>query len=70
MPFFRISPRLRLESSISVSGMRAVINPEVQIGNSAVIASGAIVTKDVPDHVVVGGNPAKVIKQQREPSFF
>ncbi|MFK7693571.1 maltose acetyltransferase domain-containing protein [Paenibacillus sp. HJGM_3] len=43
-------------------GGRAVINPGVKIGNNAVIASGAIVTKDVPDNVVVGGNPAKVIK--------
>jgi len=44
-------------------GGRAVINPGVRIGNNAVIASGAVVTKDVPDNVVVGGNPAKVIKQ-------
>ncbi|AKG34819.1 maltose acetyltransferase domain-containing protein [Paenibacillus durus] len=44
-------------------GGRAVINPGVKIGNNAVIASGAVVTKDVPDNVVVGGNPAKVIKQ-------
>ncbi|SHG66031.1 maltose acetyltransferase domain-containing protein [Ornithinibacillus halophilus] len=44
-------------------GGRAVINPGVKIGNNAVIASGAVVTKDVPDNVVVGGNPAKVIKE-------
>jgi maltose O-acetyltransferase len=44
-------------------GGRAVINPGVTIGNNVVIASGAVVTKDVPDNVVVGGNPAKVIKQ-------
>jgi len=44
-------------------GGRAVINPGINIGNNVVIASGAVVTKDVPDNVVVGGNPAKVIKQ-------
>jgi len=43
-------------------GGRAIINPGVKIGNNVVIASGAVVTKDVPDNVVVGGNPARVIK--------
>ncbi|MCM3693793.1 sugar O-acetyltransferase [Neobacillus niacini] len=44
-------------------GGSAVINPGVNIANNVVIASGAVVTKDVPDNVVVGGNPAKIIKQ-------
>lgn len=44
-------------------GGRAVINPGVTIGDNVVIASGAVVTKDVPDNVVAGGNPAKIIKQ-------
>jgi len=43
-------------------GGRAIINPGVKIGNNVVIASGAVVAKDVPDNVVVGGNPAKIIK--------
>lgn len=43
-------------------GGRAIINPGVKIGNNVVIASGAVVTKEVPDNVVVGGNPAKIIK--------
>ena len=34
----------------------------VTIGNGAVIGAGSIVTKDVPDNVVVAGNPAKIIK--------
>ncbi|MEW6983291.1 DapH/DapD/GlmU-related protein [Colwelliaceae bacterium 6471] len=45
-------------------GQRAMIMPGVNIGNGVIIAAGAIVTKDVPDFSVVGGNPAKVIKQR------
>ena len=33
------------------------------IGKNAVVAAGAVVTKDVPDNVLVGGVPAKVIKE-------
>ena len=33
------------------------------IGKNAVVAAGAVVTKDVPDNVVVGGNPARIIKK-------
>lgn len=43
-------------------GGRAVINPGVTIGNNVVVASGAVVVKDVPDNVVVGGNPARILK--------
>lgn len=43
-------------------GGRAVINPGVTIGDNAVIASGAVVVKDIPANAVVGGNPAKIIK--------
>ncbi len=40
----------------------AVILPGVTVGEGAVVAAGAIVTKDVPPLAVVGGNPARVIK--------
>lgn len=43
-------------------GGGAIICPGVTIGNRVVIAAGAVVAKDIPDDVLVGGNPAKVIK--------
>lgn len=49
-------------------GGRAVINPGVTIGDNAVIASGAVVTKDVPASTVVGGNPAQIIKRLPPPN--
>lgn len=44
-------------------GGNCTILPGFTIGNNVVIAAGAVVTKDVSDNVVVGGVPAKVIKQ-------
>ncbi len=41
----------------------ATILPGITVGENAVVAAGAVVTKDVEDNTVVGGNPAKVIKR-------
>lgn len=40
---------------------RSIILPGIKIGKGAVVASGAIVTKDVPDYAIVAGIPAKVV---------
>ena len=42
-------------------GYGAIVMPRVTIGPDSIVAAGAVVTKDVPPGVVVGGNPAKVI---------
>ena len=47
-------------------GMRSVIMPGVNIGKGAVIAAGAVVTKDFPPYAIVAGQPAKVIKYVQE----
>lgn len=44
-------------------GSNATILQGVKIGNNAVIAAGAVVTKDVPENTVAGGVPAKFIKK-------
>jgi acetyltransferase-like isoleucine patch superfamily enzyme len=45
-------------------GARAIIMDGVKIGNGAVVAAGAVVTKNVPPYTVVGGIPAKIIKNR------
>lgn len=44
-------------------GAGATILPGVTVGENAVVAAGAVVTKDVEDNTIVGGNPAKLIKR-------
>lgn len=45
-------------------GARAIILPGVRIGEGAVVAAGAVVTRDVAPYTIVGGNPARLIKQR------
>ena len=47
-------------------GYRAIIMSGVHIGQGAVVAAGAVVTKDVPAYAIVGGTPAKIIKYRFE----
>lgn len=43
-------------------GGRVVILPGVKIGNGVVLGANSVVTKDVPNYAVLGGNPAKILK--------
>lgn len=47
-------------------GGNAVILPGVKIGSNTVIGAGSVVTKDIPDWVIAGGNPCKVIRKITE----
>lgn len=47
-------------------GCNVTILPNVRIGNNVIIAAGSVVTKDIDDNLVVGGNPAKVISTFEE----
>lgn len=52
-------------------GPRAIILPNIKIGKGAVVAAGAIVTKDIPDFEIWGGVPAKKISDRKidNPSY-
>ena len=43
-------------------GQNVIILPGVTVGNGCIIGAGAVVTKNVPDYAIVGGNPAKILK--------
>ena len=49
-----------------VIGVGATILGGVHLGDYCVVGAGSVVTKDVPDHTIVAGNPAKVIKESFE----
>lgn len=51
-----------LERGVQV-GVNVTITPRVTIGAYSVIGSGAVITRDIPPHSLVVGNPARVIKQ-------
>jgi maltose O-acetyltransferase len=46
-------------------GTKSIILPGVHVGSHAIIAAGSVVTKNVPDWAIVGGNPARVIKYRK-----
>lgn len=46
-------------------GPRSIILPGVKVGKGAIVAAGAVVTKDIPDFAIAGGVPAKVIGERK-----
>jgi acetyltransferase-like isoleucine patch superfamily enzyme len=55
--------RVRQGASI---GTNATILGGVEIGEGAIVGAGAVVTRDVPPHAIVAGNPARVLRDKRE----
>ena len=49
-----------------VIGANAVVIEGVRVGKGSVVAAGAVVLEDVPPEVVVGGTPARVLKEKDE----
>jgi UDP-2-acetamido-3-amino-2,3-dideoxy-glucuronate N-acetyltransferase len=61
-----LNTRVKRYASI---GAGSVINPGVQIGRNAIIGTGSVVTKDIPDNAIAVGIPAKVVGSRPMPNL-
>lgn len=59
--YYELAFPVKIGNNVWIGG-KAIICPGVTIGDNVVVAAGAVVVKDVPSNVVVGGNPAKIIR--------
>lgn len=69
--FVHISPNAALAGDVIVGegthiGIGAVIIPGVKIGKWVTVGAGAVVINDIPDEVIVVGNPARIIKKKNK----
>lgn len=66
-----IGPGAKLAGCITVEdfsfiGTGAIVLPRIHIGKHTIVGAGSIVTKDLPDHVIAYGNPAKIVRENCE----
>lgn len=59
---FQYAKAIKIGNDCWIGG-NATINPGVELGDNVVVASGSVVTKSFGDNVVIGGNPARVLKE-------
>ncbi len=72
--YCHIAIHVALSGGVSVGegtlvGAGSVVLPEIKIGKWVTVGAGAVVTKDIPDYAVVYGNPARIIKYNKQPSL-
>lgn len=60
-PKFDVFGKVKIGNNVYI-GNNALIMPGVTIGNNVLVAAGSVVCKSVPDNVVIGGNPARVLQ--------
>jgi len=60
-PEFCTKGKVIIEENAFV-GARCIILPNVTIGKNSIVGAGSIVTKNIPENTIVGGNPARIIK--------
>lgn len=66
--FVSIGPGSVVAGSVSIGvgamiGAGSVLLPEISIGENSVVGAGSVVTRDVPPHCLVLGNPARIVKE-------
>lgn len=60
-PKFDVFGKVKIGNNVYI-GNNALIMPGVSIGNNVLVAAGSVVCKSVPDNVVIGGNPARILQ--------
>lgn len=65
--FYKEFEQIKIGNDVWI-GARAIILDGVTIGDGAIVAAGAVVTKDVPAYAVVGGVPSKILRYRFEPA--
>lgn len=65
--FVHVAPGCVLTGNVHIGentlvGAGSIITPNINIGKNCQIAAGSVVTKDIPDHAIVRGNPARIVK--------
>ncbi len=66
--FVEICPGVHISGNCNIGnytfiGTNATILPKVSIGNNVIVGAGSVITKDVPDNVMVIGTPGKIVKE-------
>ena len=59
-PNFDVFGKIKIGNNVYI-GNNSLIMPGVTIGDNVLVAAGSVVTHSVPDNVVIGGNPAKLL---------
>lgn len=72
--YVHIAPHATLCGNVIVGegtlvGAGSTVVPGIKIGKWCVIAAGSVITKNIPDHSIVRGNPGKIIKQKGDKNF-
>lgn len=65
IPDLEITKPITIGNNVNV-GINTIILPGVNIGNNCIIAAGSVVTKDIESNSIIGGGPAKYIKNTEE----